>query len=162
MPNAYAGVLDFCTCDILVWTILTVASSIGLLLATAPYWYYIAINPDEPLNLAFFIISAVTLIILCFLGIYGAIKKNKAVLLYFAIIMLVMITVTFTQITLTLIALSNCNDSGSPFHFMCDINEIVYFAHSTVVVLIGLMCSVCAFLLRHRLRKQEQDPDNVY
>eukprot|EP01101_Sappina_pedata_P000243 TRINITY_DN10247_c0_g1_i1.p1 TRINITY_DN10247_c0_g1~~TRINITY_DN10247_c0_g1_i1.p1 ORF type:complete len:164 (-),score=32.95 TRINITY_DN10247_c0_g1_i1:120-611(-) len=160
--SKYAGVTDFCTCDIAVWIILTIVSCVVLFLATGPFYYYISVAPDDEVNVSFFAISASMLMILSILGFIGAIKKWKPVLLYFSLIMLVMVMFTVAQITLTFVALSNCGDVDDFFHFMCEINEIVYFAHSTVIIVIGLVCAVCAFMLRRRLSIQENDPDNVY
>jgi len=161
--SKYAGVTDFCTCDILIWIILTIISCGVLICATGPYWYYIAIQPSDVVNIVFFLISALTILILCTLGIVAALKKWKAVLLYFfSLIMLVMVMFTLAQVTLTFIALSNCSDTGSFFHFMCQINTIVYFAHSTVIIIVALCASVCAYMLKRRLVMQEKDPDNVY
>jgi len=160
--NKYAGVFDFCTCDIFVLIVLLIISCIVLMCATGPYWYYIAVNSSSGVNDAFFVISAVTLLILGTLGIVGALKKHKGILLYFGLIMLVMVMFTMAQVVLTFIALSNCADKSSFFSFMCNINEIVYFAHSTVIIIVALVCSVLAFMLRWRLKKIEEDPDNYY
>jgi len=160
--SKYAGVFDFCTCDVFIWIVLEVISCLVLICATGPYWYYIGAQPSDGVNVAFFVISACTILILCTLGIIGALKKSKGILLYFGLIMIVMVLFTLAQVTLTLIALSNCSDSGSFFHFMCQINEIVYFAHSTVIVIVALVCSICAFILRWRLQLVESDPDNYY
>eukprot|EP01102_Stenamoeba_stenopodia_P018368 TRINITY_DN671_c0_g1_i1.p1 TRINITY_DN671_c0_g1~~TRINITY_DN671_c0_g1_i1.p1 ORF type:complete len:165 (+),score=15.25 TRINITY_DN671_c0_g1_i1:261-755(+) len=161
--NSYAGVTDFCTCDILIWTILLLISCGCLFLATGPYWYYIAAVPDSAVNVAFFTISAVTLMLLACLGAYGALKKHKGVLLYFALVMVVMMSFTIAQVSLTLIALTSCGPGSSGFfNFMCEINQAVFFAHSTIIIVVAMMCCLCSWCLRWRLQKQEDDPNNKY
>jgi len=157
-----AGVFDFCTCDIAIWTILTVVACVVLFLATGPYYYYLSVAPDVAQDTAIFIVSAATVMVLSILGIYGALKKKKGVLLYFALIMMVMLSFTAVQIALTFVALSNCADTSQFFHFMCNVEQAVFFAHSTIIIIVAIMCSVSAYLLRRRLQKQEEDPDNKY
>eukprot|EP01100_Stratorugosa_tubuloviscum_P001446 TRINITY_DN1320_c1_g4_i1.p1 TRINITY_DN1320_c1_g4~~TRINITY_DN1320_c1_g4_i1.p1 ORF type:complete len:164 (+),score=55.72 TRINITY_DN1320_c1_g4_i1:264-755(+) len=157
-----AGVTDFCTCDIAIWTVLLVVVCVCLMLATGPYYYYISVDPSSAVNVSFFTISAAFLILVAILGIVGAMKKHKGILLYFGFLMIVMVGFTIAQISLTMIALTNCLNPDSFFSFMCEINKIVYFAHSTIIVIVALISSACAFLLRWRLKKQEEDPDNKY
>jgi len=157
-----AGVTDFCTCDIALWTILLICACVCLILATGPYWYYVAIGAGNVANTVIFISSAVLMIFFACLGIFGALKRNKSVLLYFALVMQVMVVFSIVQIVLVVIALSDCNNEGSILHTMCDVNEAVFFAHTTVIICVAFLASICAFFLRWRLIKHEKDPDNYY
>jgi len=155
-------VFAFCTCSIAVFTIFLIVGCVLLWLLTAPYWYYIAERPDSVVNDIFFSISAAIIIIMGCVGIYGALKKKKAVLLYFAVVMILMFCFTTVQIILTFIALSDCNDPDSFFHFMCDIEQGVYFGHAFATLVITAVDAVLALLLQWRIKKQEEDPDNFY
>eukprot|EP01104_Vermistella_antarctica_P019005 TRINITY_DN7253_c0_g1_i1.p1 TRINITY_DN7253_c0_g1~~TRINITY_DN7253_c0_g1_i1.p1 ORF type:complete len:164 (-),score=31.71 TRINITY_DN7253_c0_g1_i1:580-1071(-) len=157
-----AGLFDFCQCDIALWTILLIAGCICLIICTGPYWYYVAVDPSDPLNVAIFVTSAVLLIILAGLGIFAALRRNKSILLYMALVMCVMILFSIVQITLTLVALSDCNDTGSPLHFMCNIQVEVFFAHTVIIIIVAAFCALCSWFLRQRIIAQEADPDNYY
>merc|ERR1712000_752723 len=86
-------------------------------------------------------------------GIFGALKKKKPILMWFAMVMALMFVVTVAQLTFTMIALSDCNNEDSFFHFMCSNNEILYFAHSFAIIAICLAGFVISLMLRWRIKK---------
>mmetsp|Transcript_17447 Transcript_17447/g.44455 ORF Transcript_17447/g.44455 Transcript_17447/m.44455 type:complete len:155 (+) Transcript_17447:67-531(+) len=152
---------DFCTCSIALFTILTIVACILLMSLTGPYWYYIAMEPTVVQNVVIFGISGLIIFIMGIVGIFAALKKSKPILLWFFLVMVLMCVFTIAQLTLAMIAYSKCG-SNSFFDFLCSSNEFVYFAHAFATIIITAICAVCSFLLRWRIVKQEQDPDNYY
>ena len=52
-----------------------------------------------------------------------------------------MVVFSIVQIVLVVIALSDCNNEGSILHTMCDVNEAVFFAHTTVIICVAVSFS---------------------
>eukprot|EP01133_Synstelium_polycarpum_P000162 gene162-192_t len=142
--------------------ILVIFCGIALIGLTVPYWIYmkIAIDNEAWVGMAIYIISAVILLILAFLGIFGAIKKNRGVLLYFAIVMIVMLLFGIAQIIVTALDVAGCgSDSDSNFSFLCSRSTAGYYAPVAVLLFINLFGAIVAICLRWKL---DHDTDGNY
>ncbi|GAM20426.1 hypothetical protein SAMD00019534_036010 [Acytostelium subglobosum LB1] len=120
---------------------------------TAPYFIYMveAYNVKAWLAFGLYIASAFILLVLAVIGLISAIKKNRGLLLYFAMTNMVMLIFGVAQIIVTSLTLTNCDDENNNFNFLCSKNTAGYFAPVAVLLFINLIATVFSLVLRWKL-----------
>ncbi|EFA85489.1 hypothetical protein PPL_01446 [Heterostelium album PN500] len=133
--------------------IMVIFCAIALIGLTVPYWIYLKYAVDDSAWVAFaiYLISALLLIFLAFIGIFGAVKKNRGLLLYFAVVMIIMLLFAVAQIIVTTLDLTDCSDKGNNFSFLCSRNSAGYYAPVAVLLFINLFGAIVALVLRWKL-----------
>ncbi|GAM27889.1 hypothetical protein SAMD00019534_110650 [Acytostelium subglobosum LB1] len=137
--------------------------AIALICLTIPFWIYMKYAADDSAWVAFaiYIISAIILIILAIIGIFGSIKKNQTLLLYFALVNIVMLAFGIAQLIVTAQNLKNCsNDGSNNFSFLCSKNTSGYYVPVALLLFINLTGAIASLILRWQ---QDKDtPGNYY
>ncbi|KYQ88953.1 hypothetical protein DLAC_10542 [Tieghemostelium lacteum] len=134
--------------------VLIIIIGIALLGLTVPYWIYLKQSVDNEawVALGIYIASALILIILAVLAFIGAIKKNRGILLYFAVVMIVMLVFGIAQIIVTNLDITGCGgDANDNFSFLCSLSSVAYYLPMALLLFVNLLGAIVALVLRWRL-----------
>ncbi|EGG17883.1 hypothetical protein DFA_08884 [Cavenderia fasciculata] len=134
--------------------VIVIFCGVALACLTIPYWIYmkIAIDHDSYVPMGIYIASAIILLILAFLGIFGAIRKSRGLLLYFAVVMIMMFLFGIAQIIVTALDVAGCGDDpSSNFSFLCSVNTVGYYVPVGILLFINIFGAVMALWLRYKL-----------
>mmetsp|Transcript_15809 Transcript_15809/g.22016 ORF Transcript_15809/g.22016 Transcript_15809/m.22016 type:complete len:161 (-) Transcript_15809:66-548(-) len=141
-----------------------------LLCLSGWYWYYLSIavpNKDWTAVVIYFI-SGGLVVFMSILGAIGAWKKYSALLLYFAVVMVIMLILGILQIILVAVAQKDCGKKNNAFDFVCDIGggskeDLLWFWLPTCALLLtNLLCFFFALAVRKLTKNEEGGTANNY
>eukprot|EP01119_Soliformovum_irregulare_P006941 TRINITY_DN19351_c0_g1_i1.p1 TRINITY_DN19351_c0_g1~~TRINITY_DN19351_c0_g1_i1.p1 ORF type:complete len:160 (-),score=27.70 TRINITY_DN19351_c0_g1_i1:140-619(-) len=153
-----------------VLTVIFIILCALLFLFSAWYWYYlyVAVGRGDTAAIVIYIISALLLIIMAFIGILSALRMFKTVIIYFAIVMLVMFILGVVQLCVVIYSSTACNSEDNPFTFICNLDPknagVAYWIPTGLILLLNLLCAIFSLVLRSTWEPKEEKggPKNYY
>jgi len=145
-----------------IWKIGVIVTAICLIILTIPYW--IDLN-DNNVNqdwtwVALDVVSAVLMIILAVIGIVGALKSGRTLLLIYAIGMLCMFIFILVQLIVNIVIYQTCDDTIA-YVFTCDYGLAQYLAPTILMLIVTICGGIFAILLRKQLVADDK-PQGAY
>jgi len=137
-----------------LWRLLTIIFSVLVGLCSIPFWVYLkyAVDQDNWVNVALYVISGVVLIILAIVGLIGVFKKSRFLLLLFIIALILMVIFVLIQLIIFFVNYHSCDiDKGDKVVsdlFPCDFNIGAYLAPTIIVIAIFVIGAFVAIMLR--------------
>jgi len=138
-----------------LWKTLTIIAAIFVGLCSVPFWVYLkyAIDVDNWVNVALYIISAVVLIIIAIVGLLGVFKKSRYLLLIFIIVLILMIIFVLIQLIIFFLNYHTCDLDQKVVNqiFPCDFNIGAYLAPTIIILVIFVVATFVSIMLRRAI-----------
>jgi len=146
-----------------IYKIVVIVTAICLILLTIPYWIHLnySVHQKDWVWVALDVISAVFMIILGVIGIIGALKSGRMLLLIFAIGMICMFIFILIQMIINLIDYQTC-DGSDDILFTCNYNYAGYLAPTILMLVITLAGGIAAILLRKQIVADDKPSGSYY
>eukprot|EP01094_Clydonella_sp_ATCC50884_P029430 TRINITY_DN920_c0_g1_i2.p1 TRINITY_DN920_c0_g1~~TRINITY_DN920_c0_g1_i2.p1 ORF type:complete len:176 (+),score=28.80 TRINITY_DN920_c0_g1_i2:199-726(+) len=146
------------------WQVIIAATCVACIVASSLFWWYVAIavGKGNIAGIVCFLVSGVLMVIFPIFGIHAAWRKSDWLLFFFGILMSIMFVIHMVVILLATISLGDCERDSVLTDTVCEVNQFVYYAHVFAVLIISLLASVFAFILRRIIKAQLESAYNYY
>jgi len=147
----------------LIYKIIVIATAVIIMLLTIPYWIHLnySVEENSVVWIILDVLSAVFMIILGALGIIGAVKPGRLLLLVYAVGMLCMFVFIIIQMIMNIIFYRTCDDTRL-YVFTCNYNFAGYLAPTIIMLIITLVGGIAAILLRKELGSESKSQGSYY
>jgi len=146
-----------------LYKFIVIGTAIALVILTIPYWIFLKTSVDNSdwLWVILDILSAVFMIILAIIGIIGALKGGKFLLMIYAIGMFCLALFILIQMIIFLINYHQCSDTVL-YIFECNFNLGGYLAPTIIMLVVCIVGGVAAVMLFKQLKSDAQPAGSYY
>jgi len=145
------------------WKIGVIFTAIAIIILTIPYWIHLSYSIDNKdyTWVILDILSAVFMIILGTIGLIGALKPGRLLLLIYAVGMLAMFIFILIQLIINAVIYQQCDDTTLYF-FTCNYNFAGYIAPTVIMLVITLAGGIFAIFLRKQIAVDDKPSGSYY
>jgi len=145
-----------------IWKIGVLVTAVFLVLLTIPYWVQLDFSDQEQdwVWVAIDVISAILMIILAIIGVLGALKRSRYLLLIYAIGMICMFIFILIQLIINLIMYHDCN--SNLYIFQCDYSYGGYLGPTIIMLVVTILGGIFAILLRKVISAEDKQGGTYY
>jgi len=146
-----------------VWKIGTIFCAIAIIILTIPYWIHLSysVTNNDYTWIILDVLSAVFMIILGTIGLIGALKPGRMLLLIFAVGMLAMFLFILIQLIINSIIYQQCDDTTLYF-FTCDYNLASYMVPTVIMLVVTLAGGIFAIFYRKQIAEDDKPAGSYY
>jgi len=147
----------------IICKIIVIVTAIAIIILTIPYWIHLkySVDNNDILWIILDILSAVFMIILGIIGIVGALKPGRMLLLIYAIGMICLFIFILIQLIVNALVYQQCDDT-TLYLFTCNYNLASYIVPTVIMLVITICGGVFGILLRKEIADDSKPAGSYY
>jgi len=147
----------------IIWKIGVIITAVAIIVLTIPYWIHLSfsVGISDWVWVILDALSAVFMIILGTIGLIGALKPSRMLLLIYAIGMICMFIFILIQLIINASIYKTCDDRVL-YVLTCNYNLADYIAPTVIMLVVTICGGVFAILQRKQIVEDEKPQGSYY